>query len=497
MTILTQADFASEPDFLGSSTRRVFVKGVGFVGVSLLLSMMGGCDKIAEQIKNRPVRRRIRSGSAAVDADVATYRDAVSLMKGLPVADQRRWLAEATIHGTPAGFNMCEHGSIHFFDWHRAYLFYFEKICQKLTNKPKFGLPYWNWNQNPDVPTPFLDNASPLFATRTRTTMAGNSAVSTPTLDIIFGDTNFFSFSSQIEGTPHNTVHGYIDGTLGQYDSPLDPLFYNHHCMVDYCWYKWNVEMGRQNTNDQTWLNRSNGQFVDGNGSPATSTALATILMPLLSYRYESSAIGSAAAQAKAWTASEFKSLEARLRAGAPIRFAITQRARLAERVGTIAQRPVVLRSQVRPESFAAILESRTATERVFLAVEHANVPQSRDFSVRVFVNLPEASAQTPTTDPHFAGSFAFFGNPAAEHSHVDAAAGEQAKVPRFLVDVTHTLRTLRERGALAAGEALTVQLVPTPFDVERPLENAQLELSGVDIITTPVIVARDGEGPR
>ncbi|HEX6660343.1 MAG TPA: tyrosinase family protein [Sphingomicrobium sp.] len=496
MDTLTQADFDGELDYLGSATRRVFVKGVGFVGVSLLLSMMGGCDKLAEQIKNRPVRRRIRTGSSVVDADIATYRDAVGLMKGLPAADQRRWLAEATIHGTPTGFNMCEHGSIHFFDWHRAYLYYFEKICQKLTNKPKFGLPYWNWNQDPAVPAPFLDSSSTLFASRTRTTMGSNSAVSTSTLDIIFGDTNFFSFSSQLEGTPHNTVHSYIDGTLGQYDSPLDPLFYNHHCMIDYCWFKWNVEMGRQNTNDSTWLNHPNGQFVDANSNPATSTALATILMPLLSYRYESSAIGSNPAQPKTWTASEFKHVEARLRAGAPIRFAVSQRTRLAERIGTFAPRPVALRPQLRTEGFARIVESATASERVFLAVAQANVPQSRDFSVRVFVNLPEATAATPTTDPHFAGSFAFFGNPATEHAHADGAAA-QSNVPRFLVDLTHTLRTLRQNQMLTGQEPLTVQLVPTPFDVERPVANAQLELSGIDIITTPVIVTDDGQKER
>src|SRR6185369_13976110 len=110
-------------------------------------------------------------------------------------------------HGTPAGFNMCEHGSIHFFDWHRAYLFYFEKICQKLTNKPKFGLPYWNWNQDPAIHSAYLDSNSPLFSPRSHTTMAGRSSVSTSTLDGIFSDTNFFSFSSQIEGTPHNSVH--------------------------------------------------------------------------------------------------------------------------------------------------------------------------------------------------------------------------------------------------------------------------------------------------
>ena len=218
-------------------------------------------------------------------------------MKGLSAADQRNWLAEATIHGTAAGFNLCEHGTSHFFDWHRAYLFYFEKICQKLTNSPKFGLPYWNWNQDPGVPAAFLVSSSPLFSNRSRTSMAGSSAVSTPQLDVIFQDTNFFSFSTQLEGTPHNTVHTWIGGTLGQGNSPLDTLFWNHHCMIDYCWYKWNVELGRQNTNDQAWLSKSNGQFVDADSNPATSTAATTILMPLLAYRYESSAIGSSPAR--------------------------------------------------------------------------------------------------------------------------------------------------------------------------------------------------------
>lgn len=496
METLSQSDFTGELDLLGTSTRRVFVKGLGFVGASLLLTGLGGCEKIAEQIRNRPVRRRIRTGSAEVDADMATYRDAVSAMKALSSADKRNWLAEATIHGTAAGFNQCEHGTSHFFDWHRAYLFYFEKICQKLTNKPKFGLPYWNWNQNPGVPAPFLDTSSSLFSTRTRTTMSGSPAITTASLDPIFADTNFFTFSTQIEGTPHNNVHTWIGGTLAQGNSPLDPLFWCHHCMVDYCWYKWNGEMGRSNTNDSTWINQVNGQFVDadGNGSQTVKGGI-TILMPLLAYRYESSAIGSNAAQGEIKNANDFKKLEARLRAGAPIRFQISQRARIAERADLTGGRPAVLRSAVRGQDFSAILQSSTAPQRVFLAVEQADVPRPQDFFVRVFVNLPGANAQTPTDDPHFAGSFAFFGNPAAQHAGMRSAG--EADHPRFLVDLTHTLKALQGRGALDAGAPLTVQLVPTPMVPQQSLESVSLVLSGVDVITTPVIVTAGTEEKR
>ena len=110
------------------------------------------------------MRRWLRTGSAEVDADIAIYRDAVAAMKALPASNPISWAAQAAIHGTaPCCFNFCEHGTDHFFDWHRAYLLFFERICQKLTNKPKFGLPYWNWNQVGAINPAFLDPASVAF----------------------------------------------------------------------------------------------------------------------------------------------------------------------------------------------------------------------------------------------------------------------------------------------------------------------------------------------
>src|SRR6186713_2015476 len=141
----------------GNISRRVFVKGLGLVSFALFMSTCGGCEQIIDQIKNRPVRRRIRTGSAEVDADIETYRQAVEQMKALPAGNPRSWASQAAIHGTAGvGFNFCQHGTDHFFSWHRAYLVYLERICQELTGNKKFGLPYWNWNQDPDIHPAFL-----------------------------------------------------------------------------------------------------------------------------------------------------------------------------------------------------------------------------------------------------------------------------------------------------------------------------------------------------
>jgi tyrosinase len=474
--------------FPADISRRVFVKGIGFVSVGLVLGTMGGCEELAEEIKHRPIRRRLRTGSAAVDKDIATYKHAVELMKALPASDPRSWTAQAGVHGTVAGgFLYCQHGTDHFFDWHRAYLVYFERICQKLTGKKKFGLPYWNWNQNPDINPAFLDPASALFLARTRTSMTGSWSITSAALDPILADTNFFTFRPQIEGTPHNTVHGYIGGTMGTGGSALDPVFWTHHCMVDYCWAKWNIELGNNNTNDPGWINTVNSHFVDADGNPATVTAGLTTIMPLISYQYESSAIGSSPATAPIKTKKDFKKLEKRIKEGADIRFDIKQRIRIMERATVSIAKPLSIQTRLSASNFANIINSDVATERVFLNIDFAQLPPTSDFAVRVFINLPGADSRTPATDPHFAGSFAFFGTP--EEGTTSASGGEHKQRPDFIVNITDTLRTLKRNEALTDTTPLSVQLVAVAFagSFERP--DTTLLLEKIDVITTPVIV--------
>jgi tyrosinase len=479
MEVLTPADFADQHNTV---SRRVFIQGIGYVSMALLLGTLGGCEPIIDAIKNRPVRRRLRTGSPEVDADIDTYRQAVTAMKALPASNPTSWAAQAAIHGVTTQFNFCEHGTVHFFDWHRAYLLYFERICQKLTGNAKFGLPYWNWNQNPDIHPAFLDSNSSLFLARNRTSMSGSPSITNAALDPIFADGNFFTFGSQIEGTPHNNVHTYIGGTLGGFASALDPLFWMHHCMVDYCWAKWNIELENDNTNDPTWVNHDNSHFVDTDGNPVSATAGVTTLMPLLSYRYESSAIGSSAVSLELITKADVDKVEKRIREGADIRFEIKQRVRLADKLAASVARPVSLQTKVAPQDIARIINSDTVQERVFASIEYAQLPTSSDFSVRVFVNLPSANATTPISDPHYAGSFTFFGTGSpstSEHRHQ----------PKFLVHLTTTIQRLKSNQELREGTPLSVQLVPTPFAGKFEQEGTQLVLNGVELITTPVIM--------
>lgn len=475
-------------DGLENAERRVFIKGLGWVGLGLVsATLLGGCESIRESIRNRPIRRRLRTGSAVVDDDIAIYRAAVAAMKALPNSDPRSWFAQAAIHGTAGvGFNLCHHGTQHFFSWHRAYLFYFERICQKLTGEPTFALPYWNWNQNPDVHPAFLDGGSSLFdGSRVNTSVAGVSNFTAATLNPIFEDSNFFTFGQQIEGTPHNRGHTRIGGTMGGFGSAADPVFWMHHCMVDYCWAKWNIELENDNTNDSGWNSTAWDHFVDGDGNPVNITAGLTTLLPLLSYRYECSTIGKFGCPLDISTlsASEFRRLEARIKKGAEVRFDITLRVPISKTKRLTIGRPSELKSNVSTDDFAAIVDADSAKERVFLSMNFAHLPQHNDFFVRAFINLPNADRRTPIESEHYAGSFSFFG------TRMHAGHGEHSHAPSFLVNVTETLKRLKRSGKLRSGEPISVQLVALPEGPKLARDDTELQLQDLEFIVSPVTI--------
>lgn len=251
--------------------------------------------------------------------------------------------------------------------------------------------------------------------------------------------------------------------------------------MVDYCWAKWNIELHNDTTNDPSWVNHVNSHFVDADSNPVTVTAGITTIMPLLSYQYESSAIGSSSATVIAKR--DFKKLEQRLRQGASVRFEVKERVRLVEKATTSVARPLSIQTKLAPESFARIINADPSAERVFASIEYAQLPASRDYAVRVFLNMPNANAQTPVTDPHYAGSFAFFGS--------DANAAGHSHQLSYLVNLSGALVRLKGRQELNATTALTLQLVPVPFGQQLEKPDTTLTLNHVDIITTPVIAKR------
>jgi hypothetical protein len=104
-----------------------------------------------------------------------------------------------------------------------------------------------------------------------------------------------------------------------------------------------------------------------------------------------------------------------------------------------------------------------------------------------VFLDLPSANRTTSTDDPHFAGSFAFFGTP--EPSTRAATGADHKTHPEFLVNITNTLQNLKRNQELREGAPISVQLVAVPFAGKFEREDTQLSLERIDIITTPVII--------
>jgi tyrosinase len=468
-------------------SRRDFLKGLGLTSLAVAT---GACESCYNQIKNRPTRRNI-ANLAANDPIIQTYKDAVSAMKALPASDGRNWTKQAEIHN-----NHCVHGNWWFLPWHRAYLFYFEAICRKLTGNNNFALPYWNWTTTPSIPAPFWGNGNPLFdGTRsaTQSSVASSSVVGASNItNNVLSETNFILFASAqataqnqnihygvLEGGPHNYIHGFVGGDMGNYMSPLDPVFWCHHNMIECLWVDWNINKGNANTNDTSWSGFTFNDFVDADGNPVSIQVATTLLMPLLSYQFEPCAPNAV------MTTKDKDTLEKFLREGAPHKLEFTRRFELRQSLDLAVDKPAAARLQIQPDALRAVLDNN-ARQKAVLTIDEVQAPPKQDVFVRVFINKPDASASTPIEDPHYAGSFAFFC--CQEHPHEGAATPAATPPPAtnqklsYLVDATETVRRLSQAGSLSADTQIT--LVAVPIEEGRRIETQKVTLGRVELAT-------------
>ena len=191
-------------------------------------------------------------------------------------------------------------------------------------------------------------------------------------------------------------------------------------------------------------------------------------------------------------SAQQAKLIEARIRKGAPVRFDIRRRVPIAANVTLRLDRPVSRQARLTTADLAALLESDARRERVFLNVDYAQQPQANDFFVRVFINLPDANAQTPTSDIHYAGSYAFFGPQATSDDSGDHPSHHHKT--DFIIDVTQTLKRLHRNGVVRTDQPLAVQIVAVPAEGKVRQPAMPLMLKNVGFLIAPVHVrASDG----
>lgn len=441
--------------------RREFMKTLGWGAGGMMIASCATVKSCQTQIANRPMRRNFAT-LPANDPIIEAYRLAIKEMKRLPTTDRRNWTRQAEIHN-----NFCPHGNWLFLPWHRVYLLYFERICRKLSGMEDFALPYWNWSTTPTMPAAFRvnDSSNELFnATRSSNASqpASSANVGASVLTSILNEPNFETFGSgainatvnphaaprdygRLEATPHNYIHGHISGDMGGFMSPLDPIFWLHHNMIERCWVKWNFDQNHPNTEDRAWLDREFNEFCDENGNPVRITVAMSLLFPVFSYRYDDAGTGAAGAQE---TQASQAVAERKAKSGARIKLNVQKRFPAPQPVAVALDRPVTVRIATEPQVLRA-------AERKLLRFEDVSLDHTEDFSVRVFINKPDATAETPVEDPHFAGAFAFFQHAMPGHDHGGG---------NFVLDVDDVLKRLN-----IAGGTLDVALVLVPFSGRQP----------------------------
>jgi tyrosinase len=426
---------------------------------------------------------RVRRNVMDLDADgpeMNAYRDAVKAMSNLKPTDRRNWLEQADIHRKG-----CPHGNWWFLPWHRAYLLQFERICRVLIDKPDFALPYWDWTTHPTLPPAFVNPGDVLRHTRDLGDVEAipEEYVGQKVIDDLWLIGDFSTFASaptkgndqkespglgQLEGVPHNNVHGAVGGDMGFVPrSARDPLFWLHHANVDRLWTKWLSFTGHANPDATKWLDKVFTDFADEKGNPVDSKVRDLLSTHRLGYRYPEQPKSDQPPLLAALTV-ESDALAFSVKnnntawAETPLTVALKLPAELQSRVAKLLEGPA----------------QTPATLRVTL--RGVDLPADPKAKIRVFVNCPYLSAQTPISDKHYVTTLGFFpgheNHDGGEHPATDHASGEHT----FLVNVASTVTRLGKAKAYKPGDPLRVQLLATGGDPQKA--NPAIEIKPSDI---------------
>lgn len=412
------------------------------------------------------IRKSLHTLSPNAD-EIIAYRDAVFQMKSRPASDPLSWDRQARIHQ-----DHCSHGNWFFLPWHRAYLYCFEEIIRELSGMEDFALPYWDWSTFSQIPSTFWGGDNPLHdATRTitETSTADADFVGTAEIESILEITNFNVFGSsrnasgELEVTPHNYVHRFVRGNMVTMMSPLDPIFWCHHCNVDRLWAEWN-HRGNQNPNDPQWRNENfAGHFFDTNGQVINEfTVEQTASTSALNYTYQSIQPEDLIADNNLGDVPEPQALASALavntRSLAP--YAEVRLSLDDQSLNTIEE--IVIADELHKKT----------NKRLTLKVSGIQPPKDENYIVRFFINCPYLGPDTPTNDPHYLTSVTFFGS---HHEH--GAGGHKID---YLFDITKDYHRIIT-GDVKSAKVLNVQVLALPIDGQGPsilLQPEKVELS-------------------
>lgn len=457
----------------------------------------------------------------------AKYAAAVKAMHELPETDGRNWRRQARIHA-----EHCVHNELDFTAWHRHYLNQFEQICGQLIGDPNFALPYWDWSEGRgQVPDPFFDipelnvehwndpgvfnppNWPDIDTIAVRAIGKGvgvqddpvrGGAFSSDSIHSILRAPTYNLFKAMLEGKPHNSGHLVVGltsqgkaGHMASGLSPLDPIFWLHHCNVDRLWAQWQLAGNQTPDFDQEY----NGHFVDRDGRSIDVMASDALDFEAMGYSYTAFDNPREFLARAGLPVSQDRSLPllprspagnspvpkievlGKVRPDTPVVVGVPSTFRVPVKglLDAMSQTRPVLDVTIPDNAWSAAakglkpkgafetpnglqiggIQRSKMLEQFGRQIEIRNRIVCKmsgvkgDFThspiVNVFVNCPYLEPSTPYTDIHYADTFAFFGPGAHGGAHADHADGRT-----FVVDLTEAV----ERVNLTNIEDLKVQLM-------------------------------------
>ena len=233
-----------------------------------------------------PILPRLPASTLSA-ADVTKLRSGYTALRKLTTTapnDPRGWLQQGDKHcwNCGGGLNgqMGEeiHGSWLFFPWHRAYLYFHERILGTLINDKSLRLAYWDWDNaaHSAIPTAWVtpNNATNSLFDSNRSAVSGStvpsSLVGPAIMNPILGAATFATIGGtatlpgNLENGPHGAVHIWCGNTtlasakadMGLLDTAAqDPIFFAHHANIDRLWNVWvNSAPAHTNPTDAAWL---------------------------------------------------------------------------------------------------------------------------------------------------------------------------------------------------------------------------------------------------
>ena len=246
--------------------------------------------------------------------------------------------------------------------------------------------------------------------------------------------------SDILESQPHNNVHNDVGGFMGDFLSPVDPIFFMHHANIDRLWDVWTRKQQKLHAptlptgpNLAPWQGEPFLFYIDSDGKPVSkNTAGDYATIGQFDYDY---APGSGDQFIPKTTLAAA--------AVAPMVAALSLKAAVSASdlaLGQGAQAQVTVpESALRTADGGPELSARVSVEFP---------PNARGARLHVLVNPPVGALFIPPSSPHHAGTIRAFGAPHHGPS-------------TFVVPLTDAVRTLRERGILNPTEPLRIVVVP------------------------------------